>query len=915
MGYKYIHMKKIILITLLLFSIVTSFGQQPAIDLGGEWQYRLDPKDEGTRKEWFNQKLGNSIVLPGTLDDAGIGNPVVTDTTDLKKDVMLHLSRRVTYTGAVWYQKVIQVRKEMSASELLLERVIWKTDCWIDGKPVGTQESLSAPQTFTLGKLTAGSHTITLRIDNQKLRDISFNDFAHAYTDGTQIIWNGIIGRIELTDKSKTSFKNVKIVSFLQDKKAVASVSLTPLKNGKVYLQSEITLGNAKIAESPRSLITNSTAQSIEMLLPELKPWDEFNPNVYTWTLTLTDKKGTVLDRRTETFGFRELVSDKNALLINGRPLFLRGTLECNIFPVDGHPPMEEAGWVKVFTAAKAYGLNHIRFHSWCPPEAAFRVADAMGFYLHVELPLWSLTVGKDKETLRFLENEAQQIIKNYGNHPSFCFWSMGNELEGDFTWLDNVVKALKKQDSRHLYTTTTFSFQEGHGKKPEPSDDFFITQYTDKGWVRGQGIFNTKAPDFKTDYSEAVDGLSAPLVIHEVGQYSVYPNLDEIKKYTGVLVPSNFQAVRNDLRKKEMLKLAKPYLKASGTLSANLYKEEIERALKTRGVGGFQLLDLHDFPGQGTALVGILDAFWESKGIIDAEVFRHFCGPVVPLLRFEKAGYTNQETFTGIAEVANYSDKEINDQLTWTVTTENKTLLFKGSLGTKLIPVGNTHSLGTITIPLSSVKQATEITVSLSLVKGGYVNEWKIWVYPVEPAIKSNVIFTTSGTTAIAQLKKGATVIYNPDVSNIKGIDGRFAPVFWSPVHFPDQPGSMGLLIDNKHPALSDFPTNSYSDWQWWDLVIQSRSVILDNAVSNTTPIVRVIDNFFKNRNLSVLAEYKFGKGKLIVCTMDIHSNLESRPAAAQLKRSLIKYADSGNFNPMQGITADDLLRWIINP
>ena len=907
-------MKNILQLVLLLLTAMYTYGQEPVISLAGSWNYRLDPSDVGAGNSWFNSRFENNINLPGTLDDAGIGNPILSDTTQLSKNIMLHLNRKVNYTGVVWYQKVVKTEKPISEAELLLERVLWKTDCWIDGKPAGTQQSLIAPQTFSLGKIAAGTHIITLRIDNRKIRDISFNDFAHAYTDGTQIIWNGVIGRIELKDKSYGALEKVKITSSVSAKSATAKIKLSTKKSDKVYLQSQITLLGKTIAETSKSLVGKGIEQEISVSLPEIKTWDEFNPNVYSWKITLTDKKGNILDVRTETFGFRDLSSNGSALEINNRPLFLRGTLECNIFPVDGHPPMEEAGWIKVFTAARQYGLNHLRFHSWCPPKGAFKVADSLGFYLHVELPLWSLTVGKDKETVKYLEDEAQQMIDNYGNHPSFCFWSMGNELEGDFTWLQNLVTTLKKQDNRHLYTTTTFSFQEGHGKNPEPPDDFFITQYTDKGWVRGQGIFNTNAPDFKTDYGKAVEGLTVPLVIHEVGQYSVYPNLDEIAKYTGVLVPSNFQAVRNDLRKKGMLNLARPYLEASGALSANLYKEEIERALKTRGVGGFQLLDLHDFPGQGTALVGILDAFWESKGIIKPEAFRQFCGPVVPLLRFEKAGYKNSETFEAAAEIANYSDKEINDELQWTVSTADNQVLYKGSLGQKRIPVGNEKTLGAISVPLNTVKRAQELTVSLSLAKSGYTNSWKIWVYPNQDVkIPAKVLFTRSLDSTITYLKKGYTVIYNPETSKIKGVDGRFAPVFWSPVHFPDQPGSMGLLIDDKHPALADFPTRTYSDWQWWDLVTQSRSVVLDDLTNKPTPIVRVIDNFFKNRNLGVLLEFKAGKGKLIFCTMDIYTDLAKRPAAAQLKSSLLQYAGSPKFKPAQEISESQLSEFIV--
>lgn len=908
-------MKRILALLLFLLTVAPTQAQRKPLSLAGTWQFQLDSLDQGLSKQWFRQSFQRTISLPGTLDDAGVGQPVRPDKAVLAKDIMLHLARKHRYTGPVWYQRTFTVARTLDNAQLLLERVIWKTNCWVDGQPVGSGQSLSAPQVFTVGNLAPGPHTITLRIDNRKQHDISFNDFAHAYTDGTQIIWNGVIGRMEIKARPAGSIQRVKVVPVLTEKTVRATVVLAGARPDGAFLRARVLQGSRVVATVRKTKLIGAAEQQLAVKLPEAKAWDEFRPQLYQLQLEVQSASGQVLDQQTETFGFRTLSTAGSALLLNGQPLFLRGTLECNIFPLEGHPPMGSAGWVKVFKAAKDYGLNHLRFHSWCPPEAAFRVADSLGVYLQVELPLWSLKVGKDTRTLAYLEEEAQHIINSYGNHPSFCFWSMGNELEGNFEWLRQLVAKLKAEDPRHLYTTTTFSFQKGHGKAPEPVDDFFITQYTDKGWVRGQGIFNTNPPDFKTDYSKAVAGLPVPLIIHEVGQYSVYPDLTEIPRYTGVLAPANFAAVRHDLRKKGMLPLAAPFLKASGQLAANLYKEEIERALKTRGVGGFQLLDLHDFPGQGTALVGLLNAFWESKGLVTPAEFRRFCGPVVPLLRFEKAAYTSAETFTASAELANYGPKPLDEALTWVVTTADKRVLASGSLGKRHMAVGNGQPLGDIAVPLQAVTRAQELTVTLQLPKSGYANHWKIWVYPaVPPAAPGTVVFTASVDSALAALKRGASVVLNPKLETIRGIDGRFAPVFWSPVHFPDQPGSMGLLINNKHPALAEFPSSYYSDWQWWDLVTQSRSVVLDELKSRPVPIVRVVDNFFKNRNLGTLVEFRVGTGKLLLCTMDIQHNLASRPAARQLRASLLGYAATSGFNPSQQLQEVELMT-IVKP
>jgi hypothetical protein len=608
-----------------------------------------------------------------------------------------------------------------------------------------------------------------------------------------------------------------------------------------------------------------------------------------------------VNESATATLGMREVTNTNSLLHINGRRLFLRGTLECNIFPLTGHPPMERKGWLKVFQTARAYGLNHLRFHSWCPPGAAFEVADSLGFYLQIELPLWSMNVGMDKNTNRFLEEEAARISQEYGNHPSFVLWSLGNELQGDFQWLAGLLKQLKAADNRHLYTSTTFTFQKGHGTWPEPGDDYYITQYTKKGWVRGQGIFNKYPPNFSTDYSKSIDSLPVPLITHEIGQYSVYPNLQEIKKYTGVLDPLNFKAIQNDLSRKGLLSLAPSYTQASGKFSANLYKEEIERALKTKGLSGFELLDLHDFPGQGTALVGMLDAFWDSKGLVTPAEHRMYCSEVVPLLRFQKATYTNNETWSATAEVANFSSSELNHVVpVWTVTDQQGKKLFSGRLDAHDVPVDNGIALGDIQFDLHAITSATELTVALQLEGTAYKNKWSFWVYPDKlPQTGNNVVFTTSLKEAKELLNQGKRVLLNPDTAYINGVEGRFAPVFWSPVHFPDQPGTMGILCNPQQPALKNFPTEFYSNWQWWDLITSSKTMVLD-SLPTVTPIVRVIDNFFRNRNMANVIEVKVGKGKLIISSIDLSHNLDKRAAAKQLRYSLEQYMNSNAFNPV---------------
>ena len=865
-------MKKIILLlcTMCLVPFVASVGQ--VLDLSGEWRVTLGSSDYG-------------ITLPNTLDGAGIGEANML-TPMLQKPQLSRLTRKHSFIGVARYQREVNVTREMAGRPLqvMLERVMWRSRLAVDGRDLGQmQESLVSPHLFYIeGGLAEGRHTLTLTIDNQKLHDISVDNLAHSYTNDTQIMWNGVLGRMEL--RVAPVVNNVQVYPDVEKSQAVVRVEYSSKPQPCTFMLDGMEVKLEKTGEG-------------EYLLPvsDMKPWSEFSPRLYTLSVVAGGQTSTV------TFGMRSFKADGNRLLINGHPTFLRGTLECCVFPLTGTPPTDELGWMKVFTTAREYGLNHLRFHSWCPPEAAFRVADKMGFYCQVELPNWSLTVNSDSATARFLYSEFDNIIRCYGNHPSLCIISCGNELQPDFKFLNELTRYMKSKDPRHLYTTTTFTFEKGHGVSQEPEDDIFITQWTDKGWVRGQGVFDERVPDFRSDYREAANEITVPLVSHEIGQYSVYPNIKEIDKYTGVLDPLNFKAVRADLQKKGLLGRAEEYLQASGRLAAILYKEEIERALKTPQQSGFQLLDLHDFPGQGTALVGLLDAFWDSKGLVEPQRFREACAPVVPLAQFDKAVWRTEETFTAHIDIANYSFESM----------EGKTICWQlsGKSG-RDASLKRLYAEGTgrdVSIALDRVAEAQRMELMVSIKGTPWCNRWSIWVYPeVAMPQDKKLVVTDCIDDALKALRKGRSVLLSPKKEKVKGLEGKFLPVFWSPVHFPKQAGTMGVLCNPAHPALACFPTDMHSDWQWWNLVKRSRVMVLD-SIPAVTPIVESVDNFVNNRRLAQVFEAKVGKGKLIFSSIDLLTDA-GLPELRQMQYSLIRYMLSSEFRPEHSLTETDL-------
>lgn len=887
-------------LSLLIFSCKKA-PQNLSLSLNGQWELCLDSLNNNAGDLNFNLKT----TLPGTLDEAAIGT-ANHRSPEMVREVMLHLQRKFEYTGKAWYRKEIEIPENFSNKQaiLKLERVIWKSIVYIDSKQIGSCNSLSVPHYYDLtGSLTPGKHQVIICIDNSKQFDLNQANMAHAYTNETQIMWNGILGDFKIDFYPFKEIKNIQV--YPNERNITAKIEGVFPSKAQIKLTVIKLANHQKIAQKVFAPTTDGLySLDIEK---KVEPWNEFSPVMYQLEASLMEN-GKVVQTLTTDLGFRSLKAQGNSLVMNGNPLFLRGTLECCIFPLTGHPPVEVSEWLKIFKKAKAYGLNHLRFHSWCPPEAAFKAADKMGFYLQVELPNWNTHFGVDIPSAEFIESEASRIISEYGNHPSFCFLSMGNELQGDFNRLTQLVKKLKAMDNRHLYTTTTFTFEPGHGKYPEAVDDYFITQYTDSGWVRGQGVFDSQYPDFKTDYTRAVKHLNVPLITHEIGQYSVYPNLKEIDKYTGVLRPLNFESIKMDLEMKGLLPLADQFMMASGKLAALLYKEEVERALKTNGISGFQLLDLHDFPGQGTALVGLLDAFWDSKGIIDSLEFRKFCSPVVPLIWMDRAVYRSNERLVVETGVANYSKALQNQNLKLEILNNQQQVLQQRKFKVEEILQGKTSKLGQSDFDLSGIKNASQLTIRLTLEGTGYENSWPVWVYPSVPteAASSDIVVTRSFEEAENALIAGKKVLLNPDLKQLNGLQGKFVQVFWSPVHFPDQPGTMGLLIDPAHPVFKSFPTEYHSNWQWWDLCKQSETMDISNI--KVTPLVRVVDNFYKNRSLASLFEVKAGKGQLIFSSMDLFSDLDKRKEAFQLRQSVLNYMNSEAFHPNEEVEFSDL-------
>jgi len=925
-------------------------AQIEPLPLAGTWRFQLDPDNLGASQQWWTRNLSDQINLPGFLQGQGYGDPPGPNSQWLagiglkrandplfaryfKEGEFLSpffLTPRRHYVGAAWYQRDVIIPEHWEGCHitLTLERVHWESRVWIDDREIGSQNSLAAPHVYDVSQvLSPGKHRITIRVDNSYL--IPVGKSAHSISDETQGNWNGIIGKIALEATPPVWIDDVQVFPHAKEKYVDVEVTIGNLTGqpGKGQLQVAAALVNPS---------ENSSSEKGQRVPPALQAvtwsadgakitfrydlgenaflWDEFSPNLYALNLTLevqspAGQGNQFRHRRTVVFGLRDLEIRGTQFVLNGRPIFLRGTLECCIFPRTGHPPIDRESWREVFTAARSYGLNHLRFHSWCPPEAAFAVADELGFYLQVECSCWT-SFGNGDPQDAFVYQEAEQIRKAYGNHPSFLLMVASNEPGGASqrvnTFLTKWVETQRAADSRRCYSA-------GSGWPQIPANQFHIQPRTRlQNW--GPLQLN-KPPQTWDDYREYIQQLGVPTLSHEIGQWCAYPNVvSEPEKYQGFLRGSNVEVFRDILKNKGMWDQAEDFIRASGRFQVALYKQEIETALRTPGMAGFQLLDLHDFPGQGTAPVGVLDAFWESKGYCTPEEYSRFCNSTVLLARLKKRILTSDETLEFRIDVAHYGPRDLKGAtIEWQLRQQSETLA-QGTLPPRDYVTGQLTEGDVLSVPFSTLSRMKTPAV-LSLVarlKGtSWENDWTIWVYPSPASINSeeNVTVVRSPEEAWNLAQKGQSVLLVPDPRFIAGDTlGTFQPIFWNRITFPSQKVHMlGILCDPAHPALKSFPTAFHADWQWQELLDACKPMILDHLPKEIRPIVQAIDDWCEARKLGLVWEAQVGTGRVLVCSIDIVNDLSSRVVARQLRASLVDYVRVSPAQPLIALSRED--------
>jgi len=924
--------------------------------LEGTWELQLDGKKEGLRLPF-----GDAMTLPGTTSYARKGERNEEALTGALTDAY-------KFEGYAWFSREFDIPEALAGIDctLYLERTR-VTTVWVDDREVGTKNSLCSPHLHELGGLAAGRHRITIRVDNTDYPTKG----GHMTSKDTQTNWNGITGRIELQFYGATYLDDVQVYPEPADKAVTIRAKVVGEPQGTLTVTAEAVHGGAEHrAPEATYAVTASELVVRYELGDDALLWSEWAPHLYRLTLSLASGGGEP-DTHEVLLGLREFKADGDKFAINGAKTFLRGKHDGLIFPLTGFAPTTVEEWLDVLGTAKSYGINHYRFHTCCPPEAAFTAADMLGIYMEPELPFWGTITeeGDEKHNQAeqdYLIEEGFRILRAFGNHPSFVMMSLGNELWGSKSTLNGILKAYKAFDDRHLYTQGSNNFQFVPAILEE--EDFFTgVRFSRERLFRGSyamcdaplGHVQTDRPGTMKDYDEQIvpqraaagEGAGSagggeiqiqygteartvqaeaageeliphlPVVSHEIGQYAMYPRYEEIEKYTGPLKARNFELFRERLEAKGMGDLADRFFEASGKLAVACYKEELEAAFRSKRLAGFQLLDLQDFSGQGTALVGILDAFMDSKGLILPEEWRTFCCDAVLLGRFEKYNYEAGERFEAQLELSWYRPLPPGRiAVEWTLADGGK-VLAAGELHADAEGSEQHVRIGGIGLAMPNVDAMTKATLRLVVSGTDIAKSYDLWIYPQQQDVDLSGVhlFESLSGEAAALLEQGETVVLMPrpeSLTQARTIEGTYCTDFWCYPMFrsisesmnkPVPVGTLGLLIDDAHPALAAFPSETHSTYPWWSIVSGSRSFILDDMPAGLRPIVQTIDNFERNHKLGLLFEGRVGSGRVIVCALD-RDRVAGTPEGRQFLYSLSRYVQTDAGQPSVQLELSEL-------
>jgi beta-galactosidase len=864
------------------------------MDLCGAWQFRVDSEAAFSR----------TLQVPGCWQAQGVGE---------RSGILRH-----DYEGTGWYQRDVPIPESWKDKRVVLRigGALRITEALVNGIPAGRHDGLSAPFAFDIsGAVRPGdSNTITLKISNPGNRPAESPD-VQVPSRPTGMLnyvgnWGGVYGPVELETTGLVWIDDLWVHSNLQASTARFVVEVRNSEDrtfrGELRIAAGPYHGSAAV-EVPARQAAKADAQ---LSMPGAHLWSCEHPNLYTASVSLLEGAAE-RDRVEQRFGLREITTQGNVLLLNGKPLYLRGYGDDDVEVLTGVPPASKEVYLQRLGLARSFGFNAVRFHSMTPVREFFEAADEVGIFVLAELPVvytYYLLPFKG-----FVGDELTSVVHAHKNHPSWLSLAMGNELNPEW------VKGNSQKQAFH-----------------EAVDELYRKA---KSLMPDRLVMATDGYPLEPTDMMSTDRASPnhPTICHEFGgYYCTLPDPALIPKFTGVMIPEWLEAKQRWVVENGLASEYATYVRNSEKLVRLGRRFEIERVRRDANITGYEYWLIVDYPGgtgEGDSWEeGWFDYFWQPKGVAPEEG-REINDAVLPLI---DAGPGDRTLWAdGTRElkllVSNYGENEIRDGSASWRGTSNGRMVAESQIEHLSAPLGKISPVAGITL----ARLAGDAPQKLELVAevDGHVNRWNFWVFPRQgfmsrsqmpiattaswphlgryyPFIRTGQHRPIGGGLFITDSLDGAAVNFLHSGGRVWLALDKQAKIGF----FPASGGALGTVV-RDHPALRGFPQEGFCDLHFYSLMESAAPFPLD-GLRNVTPIIdgiRTKAGFLsKTKDLSRVGyvfEAKVGTGRLLVTSLRLGAHLDDQhPEAVFLFDRLLRYCDSDEFQPRGEIPAGRL-------
>jgi beta-glucuronidase len=446
--------------------IITNIPGRNSFTLNGKWNYIVDPYETGYYDYRYKPYDANLNPDAGFFLDQHQSNKSQLLEYDFDKCPTLMVpgdwnsqdEKLFYYEGTIWYRRIFSYKKEDPGHRVFVHfgAANYETDVYLNGKKLGKHIGGFTPFNYEITSLLKedGESSLVVKVDNKRKRE----GVPTLNTDW----WNygGITRDVVIVEVPAT---------FITD------YSIQLKKGSKTEITGYVKLNGAdknqkvKVEIPELKSITEVTTDAdgigiIKILVKNIDLWSPEKPKLYSVTVSCQT------DKVSEKIGFRTIETSGTDILLNGKPVFLRGICIHEENPMRGGRAYSKEDAQMLLNWVKELNCNYVRLAHYPHNENMVRLADEMGIMVWEEIPVYWTILWDNPNTYENAQLQLTDLISRDKNRASVIIWSMANETpvsDARTRFLKNLAEHARSLDSTRLISAAL----EVHANKESPFD------------------------------------------------------------------------------------------------------------------------------------------------------------------------------------------------------------------------------------------------------------------------------------------------------------------------------------------------------------------------------------------------------------------------------------------------------------